>query len=123
MKYLFTIIFCAIFTIVSYSQQYILNGTIGNFRNASSFYVTSAGFIYVTDISSDEIIKIDTLGNKLKDAGGYGWTESTFDYPSDVFATPLNVYVSDKNNHRIERFDKNLNYISQLFTRNNENPS
>ncbi|HKI77891.1 MAG TPA: NHL repeat-containing protein [Ignavibacteriaceae bacterium] len=123
MKLKFLILLSLTYTFTALSQQYVLQGSIGNFRNASSFYVTSAGFIYVTDVSSDEIIKIDTLGNKLKDAGGYGWAESTFDYPSDVFATPLNVYVSDKNNHRIERFDKNLNYISQLFTRNNENPS
>ncbi len=111
------------FTISVLPQQYVLQGSIGSFRNASAFYITTAGFFYITDKSSDEVFKLDTLGSKLKDAGGYGWTESTFDHPSDVFATPLNVYVSDKNNHRIERFDKNLNFISQLFTRNNENSS
>ena len=104
-----------------FPQQYVYEGSIGNFRNASGFSLSASGFFYVTDVSSDEVIELDTLGNKLRDAGGYGWTESTFDYPSDVFATPLNVYVCDKNNHRIERFDKNLNYISQLFTRNNDN--
>lgn len=104
-----------------FPQQYVFQGSIGNFRNASAFYISASGFFYVTDTGSDEIIKLDTLGHKLKDAGGYGWTESTFDYPADVFATPLNIYVADKNNHRIERFDKDLNFISQLFTRNNEN--
>lgn len=104
-----------------YPQQYVYQGSIGNFRNASGFSLSASGFFYVTDISSDEVIKLDTLGNKLRDAGGYGWTESTFDHPSGVFATPLNIYVCDKNNHRIERFDKDLNFISQLFTRNNDN--
>src|SRR3972149_759428 len=97
-----------------YSQNFVFQESIGDFRNASSFYITSAGNFYVTDNNSDEVIKIDTLGNLLEDTGGYGWTESTFDNPSDVFATPLNVYVSDKNNHRIQRFDKNLNLIYVL---------
>ena len=116
-----------VFTFVSYvlsvyAQTYIYQGSIGNFRNASAFSITSASILYVTDQGSDEVYKLDTLGNKLKDTGGYGWTESTFDHPSDVFATPLNVYVCDKNNHRIERFDKNLNFISQLYTRESQNP-
>ena len=105
-----------------YPQTFVYQGSIGKFRNASAFYITSAGFLYITDKNSDEVYKLDTLGNKLKDTGGYGWTEATFDQPSDVFATPLNVYVCDKNNHRIERFDKNLNFISQLYTRESQNP-
>ncbi len=123
MKLKFSFLFIFLFTAYLLPQQYIFQSSIGNFRSASAFYITSAGFFYVTDKNSDEVFKLDTLGNRLKDTGGYGWTESTFDHPSDVFATPLNVYVSDKNNHRIERFDKNLNFISQLFTRNNDNPS
>lgn len=104
-----------------YPQNYVFQGTIGSFRSASAFCITSAGMFYVTDKISDEVYKLDTLGNRLKDTGGYGWTESTFDQPADVFATPLNVYVTDKNNHRIQRFDKNLNFISQLSTRNDQN--
>lgn len=121
MKTILSIIVTLLFTLPAHSQNYVFQGQIGSFRNASSFCITSAGFFYVTDKTSDEVFKLDTLGNKLKDTGGYGWTESTFDQPVDVFATPLNVYVSDKNNHRIQRFDKNLNFISQLYTRDEPN--
>ena len=121
MKYRLLIFVVLMCILPVYPQTFVYQGSIGNFRNASAFYITSAGFLYVTDKGSDEVYKLDTLGNKLKDAGGYGWTESTFDQPSDVFATPLNVYVCDKNNHRIERFDKNLNFISQLYTRGDQN--
>ena len=121
MKTILSILVTLLFTLSAYAQNYVFQGQIGNFRNASSFCITSAGFFYVTDKTSDEVFKLDTLGNKLKDTGGYGWTESTFDQPVDVFATPLNVYVSDKNNHRIQRFDKNLNFISQLYTRDDPN--
>jgi len=121
MKFRSSVILSLILTFNIFPQQFVYQGSIDNFRNASGFSLSSSGFFYVTDTGSDEVTKLDTLGNILKDAGGYGWTESIFDFPSDVFATPLNVYVCDKNNNRIERFDKDLNYISQLFTRNNEN--
>lgn len=91
--------------------------SIGNFKKASSFYVSANGIIYVTDSGSNQVTSLDTLGNILESTGGYGWAEETFDEPVDVYATPLNIYVSDKNNHRIQRFDRNLNYISSITTR------
>ena len=105
------------------AQGYLYQSSIGNFKNATSFSITSGGIFYVTDSSTDEIYKIDTLGNVLKDAGGYGWNSGLFDNPSDVFATPLSVYVCDKNNNRVERFDKDLNFVSQLYTHDNEDKS
>ena len=105
------------------SQTFIYQYSIGKFKNASAFTITAAGILYVADASSDEIYKLDTLGNNLKDVGGYGWDEGAFDHPVDVFANPLSVYVTDKNNHRIQRFDKDLNFISLLYTRENDNPA
>ncbi len=106
---------------IIFSQTYHLENSIGSFKDASSFCMSSSGFLYVTDSEKDEIYKLDTLGNVVKDCGGYGWNEGAFDNPADVFATPLNVYVCDKNNNRIQRFDKDLNFISQLYTRENDN--
>lgn len=104
-------------------QNYIYQGSIGTFTNAASFHINPAGFLYVTDSATNEIFKIDTLGKVLKSTGGYGWTEATFDDPVDVFATPLDIYVTDKNNHRIQRFDKDLNPVSSLSTRDNDDPN
>lgn len=117
----FIFIFFIILYKSSYSQQFLLVDSIGNFQNASSFYITSNGYLYVTDKGRDEVYHLDTLGNLLKDVGGFGWNQSQFDEPVDVFADPLSVYVTDKNNHRIQRFDRKLNFISQLYTRENDN--
>jgi hypothetical protein len=95
--------------------------TIGSFRNANSFYINSAGFIYATDINEHKVYKLDTLGNLLRETGGYGWNETAFDLPVDIFATTLNIYVTDKNNHRIQWFDRDLNFISLLYTRESRN--
>ncbi len=100
------------------AQTLINTGEIGSFTSARSFSISSAGIIYVSDISNNEIIKIDTLGKILKFIGGYGWSPTLFDSPEDVFATTLNVYVSDKNNNRIQFFDKDLNFISEFSTQN-----
>ncbi len=121
LKYLILILLITAST--TFSQKYHIEYSLGSFKDASSFYMSSSGFLYVTDSGKDELYKLDTLGNIVKDCGGYGWDESTFDNPVDVFATPLNVYVSDKNNNRIQRFDKDLNFISQLSTRNSDNKS
>lgn len=104
-----------------YSQTFTYQSSIGKFKNASAFTINSAGVIYVSDAATDEIFKMDTLGNIMKYVGGYGWDEGDFDKPVDVFANPLSVYVADKNNHRIQRFDKDLNFISLLYTRGNDN--
>lgn len=119
LKYLVSLLVIPVCVI--FPQNYHLVNSLGNFKDASSFYMSSSGFLYVTDSDKDELYKLDTLGNIVKDCGGYGWDEGTFDNPVDVFATPLNVYVSDKNNNRIERFDKDLNFISQLYTRESDN--
>ncbi len=116
MKSVIALLILLIGTLI-FPQKYQLENKIGQFVNASSFYVNPAGFIYVTDIRTDEITVLDTLGNLILNIGGYGWRQSAFDYPADIYADALKVYVVDKNNHRIQRFDKNLNFNFQIFTR------
>jgi len=109
-------VFHVLSTVLS-AQNFECQNTFAEFNSASAFYITSSGFIYVTDFGKDEVIMLDTLGNEIKTFGGYGWDDNSFDDPADVFADPLSVYVADKNNHTIKRFDKNLNYISSLNKR------
>ncbi|MDT3696555.1 MAG: NHL repeat-containing protein [Ignavibacterium sp.] len=109
-------------SVITPAQKFEINDSYGDFNNAVSFYITANGLIYVCDKGDDEIILLDTLGNVLKTFGGYGWTNDSFDDPADIFADPLSVYVSDKNNNSIKRFDKNLNFVSS-FNRNENSSS
>lgn len=103
-----------------YPQQFQYERSIGIFKNATSFYINSTGVVFITDNITDEVYQLDTLGNLLNFIGGYGWEINAFDDPVDIFADPLRVFVTDKNNHRIQRFDKNLNFIFQFYSRESE---
>jgi len=114
-------IILSLLSFLSFAQiktQFIFE--FGEFSNASSFTISSSGIIYVTDLNKNEISSFDTLGNKLKDVGGFGWQSGLFDQPVDIFANPLAVYIADKNNHRIQQFDRNLNFISSLSSRSED---
>lgn len=103
------------------AQTFQLTKTICSFNEASAFSISPAGFIYAADKSTNMIYKIDTLGNIIISTGGYGWQQGSFDEPVDIFSNALSVFVTDKNNHRIQQFDKDLNYVSQLYKRESKN--
>ncbi len=117
-NYMSILLFICTCTIIP--QNLIFQKQIGTFELASSLSINSAGILYVADAGKNEIIKIDTLGAVLKTIGGFGWQESSFDDPADIFANTLNVFVADKNNDRIQMFDKDLNFLSS-FSRNDNN--
>lgn len=101
-----------------YSQQLILRNELANYDKAASLSVNPAGFIFISDLGTNEIIKADTTGQELQRIGGYGWDNLSFDEPNSLFANTLNVYVADKNNNRIQIFDKDLNYLTSFSTQN-----
>ena len=108
------IVFFILTNSLIFGQNVIFEREFGNFSNAEAFSITPNEFIYVTDTETNEVYKINLTGEVLKFIGGYGWGSSAFDLPVDVFATTLSVYVTDKNNDRIQFFDKDLNYLSEL---------
>ena len=119
MKKVLLIIF--IITQISAAQTYKFSKNIGSFNDAAAFSIHPAGFIYASDRSSNMIYKLDTLGNILISTGGYGWQSGSFDDPADIFSNALSVFICDKNNHRVQQFDKDLNYVSQLYKRESKN--
>jgi hypothetical protein len=105
-------IFCVVLFI--YGNELQLISTIGNFDSASKFYISNSGYIYVIDSKLNKVYQLDTLGNYYNETGGFGWCNTCFDTPTDIFATSLNIFVIDKNNNTLTIFDKNLNYINKV---------
>jgi len=97
--------------IFSQSLNFIIE--FGNFNSASSFDVDLNSNFYVADQLNNTIHKFDSLGNEIINIGGYGWEESTFDSPVNVYTNTLSVYIADKNNNRVQRLDKDLNFLSE----------
>ncbi len=85
------------------------------FISASALAIDPKGNIYVSDAGADEIVKLAPDGNILTRIGGYGWTTTALDRPSDIISpNGLDIYVADYGNRRILRFDQNLNLISLI---------
>lgn len=80
----------------------------------TKFDVSFSGDFYAIDQNENRLLKLSKNGRVEKWIGGFGWRKEQFDTPSDIWVTGLDIFVSDKNNHRIQRFDMELNYISTL---------
>lgn len=75
------------------------------------------GNLYIADTGRNRIVKCDQRGHLRREAGGFGFDKQQFDRPVDVWAgNGLDVFVVDYNNQRLERYDKDLNYISSYYS-------
>ncbi len=78
-------------------KQYEVKG----FQNAVSISPDNLGQIYVLDNKANQVIKLN---------------ENLVEVKSIDASTGLDLFICDGKNNRIERFDRNLNYISSLVT-------
>ena len=90
---------------------------VGSFQMATRIVLGTQGIVYVLDADENKISMYTNLQEAPKTMGGFGWSFSSFDKPTGVATDGVNVYVSDYGNHRIQRFDRDLNYISSFSTR------
>jgi len=84
----------------------------------------STGNIYVADYGNDRVQKFDRNGNFIYEFGTFAWDETdtskntvgtsnavTFNEPVGVAVTNKNIFVSEKGNNRIQKFDKDGNFV------------
>lgn len=85
------------------------------FEDAAAMAIDPRGDIYVVDAGKNQLLKLSSRYTLTGSAGGYGWSTLAFDQPKDVVApNGLDVYVADYGNHRIQRLDRNLNFVSTI---------
>jgi DNA-binding beta-propeller fold protein YncE len=89
----------------------------------SAFDVDINGKVYVLNPSRNTLQLFDNAGHLTREIGGPGWHDGEFDRPSGVWArNGIDVFVADYGNHRIQRFDRSLTFISSFSTRDSDNP-
>lgn len=89
-------------------------------KEARALSLDLAGSIYVCDTGNHRILKFGNDGTLIKIIGGFGWEKEQFYNPFDIHAgSALDIFVADYDNQRIERYDKDLNYISSLYSNEN----
>lgn len=91
--------------------------SIGSFQRATRLTTNPQGWAYVADSERNLVSLFKADGSEGPSVGGYGWTSTELDKPSGLATDGLNLYVSDYGNHRLQRFDSNLNFISSFSTR------
>ncbi len=72
--------------------------------------------IYFVTTESGERGWYDRTTNRSYRTGGSGWGREALDAPRAVCASALSVYIADRNNHRIVRYDADLRPISAFTT-------
>lgn len=81
------------------------------------------GNIYILNSDKNTLRLFTKNRVQLREVGGPGWENDRFDRPEGVWArNGIDVFVADYRNHRIQRFDRNLNYVATLYTRENQKP-
>ena len=85
----------------------------------SGVVVGNNDVMFVTDPSSDRLLKVSCDGKPhvLKAVGGGGAGPGRFNWPDGVTLVSYIVYVCDKNNHRVQMFDTELNLLGSFGTR------
>jgi DNA-binding beta-propeller fold protein YncE len=82
------------------------------FGRAVSMTATADRRIIVAD-QDDHTVKIVSAENTITQSiGGKGWGTDSFDLPGDVSASfLLDLFVTDNNNRRVQRYDKQMQFV------------
>jgi DNA-binding beta-propeller fold protein YncE len=88
------------------------NGSIGVFNRPTDVGWDSKGNIYVTDgYGNSRIVKIAPGGHWLKTVGTWGTGDNQFNIVHSIAIDKNdNIYAADRNNHRIQVYDTELNF-------------
>jgi len=106
---------------IIFSLCILLLPVFGHFIDATALSIDQNGNIFVLDKGAHAFYKFSSRGDSLFAFGGKGWNTNQLDTPCDIWAkNGLDIFVADYNNHRIERFNRKLNYVGTLFTRDDE---
>jgi hypothetical protein len=89
----------------------------------SAFDVDIIGAIVLVDEVKNVVQLLSNDRAVLASIGGAGWDNNQFDRPLGVWArNGIDIFIADYGNHRIQRFDRKLAFISSFSTRERTTP-
>jgi len=81
------------------------------------------GNLYILDAGENTVKLLGPDRKVLAAMGGAGWENGRFDRPSGIWArNGMDIFVADYGNHRVQRFDRGLTFVSSLSTRDSDQP-
>lgn len=87
------------------------------------FDIDINGNILIVNSEKNTLHQLSSQLTLIKQIGGTGWGDDQFDQPEGIWArNGIDVFVADYGNHRIQRFDRNLAFVSSFSTRERPNP-
>lgn len=82
----------------------------------SALLVSADNSIFILSKQENIIFKLDNSGLLLKKVGGKGWGNLNFDNPTSFYSSDgLDIFVADFYNKRVQRFNRNLDYLSSFY--------
>jgi DNA-binding beta-propeller fold protein YncE len=85
--------------------------------------IDPSGTVFVADEGQHRVVTLTAGGDSIASVGSMGWGTEQFDDPVAIASRGLDVYVADRNNHRVQRYTRDLTLISSLSTRELRGPS
>ncbi len=87
----------------------------GQFNQPTALDVTAEGALIIVDSGNNRLQIFDARGRLQKTVGGFGFNYGQLNAPRDLWARlVINIYVSDFNNQRLVRYDRNFRFLSDL---------
>ncbi len=84
-------------------------------EDARSVRISALGNIFIVETGRNRIIKTDANGIRVDSIGRLGAGDYQFDLPVAIDPTnELKIYIADRNNRRIQVFDRRLQYLSTI---------
>ena len=92
------------------------DGGVGTFNRPTDVSWDSAGNVFVTDgYGNSRVVKIAPGGHWLKWVGTWGTGPNQFNIVHSVAVDSKdNIYAADRNNHRIQVYDDDLNFKKSI---------
>lgn len=110
----FICLFFSLFSSVK-PQSPAVESSIQSLSASSGFSSFPNAKVIIFSQKRSTIVQLNENAGQVKFFGGIGWGDYEFENPSDVWSSfLLEVYITDRDNRRIQKYDQSLNFIQTI---------